>query len=509
VVVGVSWIYSYDPGDNTWVLMYVLPMEGALRYQLRGAVATIALALVSELGREAYVDALSPTYEFMLQAATFRVGVLAIIALVAGIMARSLALRAAESDRRAQAFEELASREAEGRRELAAFHETVLAGVAGQDPEQALQSMAEAITRHLGYDGLAIHMVEDDRLRCRAARGLAEGIAGTTSALGEGLAGKVAEGGRAEVAGQPDPRLLPEGVADSMAAPMHVGGLVVGVIVAYSRDPGSFNEEALRAFTHLAGQVALVALQAVLLAERDETVRRLQELDRLRSEFVAITSHELRTPITAIRGFVKTLTHQLERLSTVEAKDFLDIIEAQSERLARLVNDLLVVSRVEARRLEIQIREVEVGPFLKRVASFFDGSGGRIELRLPDNRVTFRFDPDRVEQVLRNLLDNAVKFSPPDSSVVLGADEPNNVLEFTVSDRGAGIPAEEIGRIFERFHQIGDPLTREQNGVGLGLYISKRIVEEMGGEIRVSSEVGAGTTFRVRLPSPSAPDPVL
>ncbi|HEV8571800.1 MAG TPA: ATP-binding protein [Actinomycetota bacterium] len=510
VVVAVSWIYSYDPGDTTWVLMYVLPMEGALRYQLRGAVATIALALVSELAREAYVDALSPRYEFMLQAATFRVGVLAIIALVAGVMARSLALRAAEADQRARALEELAAREAEGRRELATFHETVLAGVAGRDPEQALQSMAEAITRHLGYDGLAIYMVENGRVRCRAARGLAARLAGTTGTLGEGLVGRVAETGHAELVGGSRSGIqeLPRGATGAMASPMHVGGLLIGVIVTYTRESERFDADALRSFTRLAGQVALVALQAVLLAERDETVRRLQELDRMRSEFVAITSHELRTPITAIRGFVRTLTHQLDRLSSVEAKDFLDIIDSQSERLARLVNDLLVVSRVEARRLELQIRDVEVAPFLRRVASFFDG-GGRIELRLPDQPIISRFDPDRVEQVLHNLLENAVKFSPPDAPVVLGAEKPGNALEFTVVDRGAGIPTEELSRIFERFHQVGDPMTREQNGVGLGLYISKRIVDEMGGEIRVSSEVGEGTTFRVRLPHRPAPEPVL
>jgi signal transduction histidine kinase len=509
VVVGVAWIYSYEPGDTTWVLLYVLPMEGALRYQLRGAIATIALALVSELGREAYVDALSPGYEFMLQAATFRVGVLAIIALVAGVMARSLAHRAAESDQRARAFEELAAREAEGRRELAAFHETVLAGVAGQDPEQALQSMAEAITRLLGYDGLSIHMVEDGKIRCRAARGLAERVVGTAQPLGEGLAGRVAESGRAEIETERGRDAVPEGTRAHMAAPMHVGGLVIGVIVSYAREPDAFDEDALRSFTHLAGQVALVALQTVLLAERDETVRRLQELDGLRSEFVAITSHELRTPITAIRGFVKTLTHQLDRLSHVEARDFLDIIDAQSERLARLVNDLLVVSRIEARRLELQVREVEVGSFLRRVAAFFDGGGGKIELRLPDEPMTSRFDPDRVEQVLHNLLENAVKFSPAGSPVVLAAEEPVDFLEFTVIDHGAGIPAEELTRIFERFHQVGDPMTREQNGVGLGLYISKRIVDEMGGEIRVSSEIGQGSTFRVRLPHRPTPDPLL
>ena len=511
VVVGVAWIYSYDPNDTTWVLMYVLPMEGALRYQLRGAVATIALALISEVAREAYVDALSPEYEFMLQAATFRVGVLALIALVVGFMARSLAHRAAEADQRARAFEELAGREAENRQELAAFHETVLAGVTGQDPESALQSMAEAITRHLSYDGLAIHMVGDGRLRCRAARGLVKRAAGTTVALGEGLAGRVAKTGKAEVLRAADARgdELPQTSSASMAAPMHVGGLVIGVLVAYTRQSDGFDGEALRAFTRLADQVAVVALQAVLLAERDDTVRRLQELDRMRSEFVAITSHELRTPITAIRGFVKTLTNQLERLSPVEAKDFLDIIDARSERLARLVNDLLVVSRIEARRLELQIREVDVEPFLNRVASFFDGRRGRVELRLPDEPITSRFDPDRVEQVLHNLLDNAMKFSPETVPVILGADQPDNVLEFTVMDRGSGIPPEEITNIFERFHQVGDPMTREQNGVGLGLYISKRIVDEMGGEIRVSSEVGEGTIFRVRLPHRLAPEPVL
>jgi signal transduction histidine kinase len=511
VVVGVAWMYSYDPNDTTWVLMYVLPMEGALRYQLRGAVATIVLALVSELAREAYVDALSPRYEFMLQAATFRVGVLAIIALVAGMMARSLARRAAEADQRARAFEELAGREAAGRQELAAFHETILAGVAGQDPEQALQSMAESITGLLKYDGLAIHMVDEDRVRCRAARGLVKRTAGTSVGLGDGLAGRVARTGRAELIRAEDATAieLPEAAEGAMAAPMHVGSLVIGTLVAYTRERGAFDGDALRSFLRLAGQVAVVALQAVLLAERDETVRRLQELDRMRSEFVAITSHELRTPITAIRGFIKTLTHQLERLSPVEAKDFLDIIDAQSERLARLVNDLLVVSRIEARRLELQVRDVEVAPFLRRVAAFFDGGRGRIDLLLPDERVTSRFDPDRMEQVLHNLLDNALKFSPGEAPIVLSAGEPDNVLEFTVTDRGSGIPPEEITRIFERFHQVGDPMTREQNGVGLGLYISKRIVDEMGGEIRVSSEVGEGTTFRVRLPHRRVPDPVL
>lgn len=510
VVTGVAWLYSYDPGDDTWVVLYVLPMEGALRYQLRGALATIALALASELAREAYVDALSPRYEFVLQAATFRVGVLAIIALVAGVMARSLARRAAEADQRARAFEELAGREAAGRRELSAFHEIVLAGMAGQDPEPALQSMARAITRHLGYEGLAIHMVEDERLRCRAALGLASPIEGSSRALGEGMVGRVAATGRPELVRGPmvSPDEAAQGVRCAMAVPMKVGNLVIGVIDAHAGDPEAFDEDSLEGLTRLGGQVGMVALQAVLLAEREETVRRLQELDRMRSEFVAITSHELRTPITSIRGFARTLAERLDEIPRKEATEFLAVIDAQSERLARLVNDLLVVSRIEARRLELRVREVEVGPFLEHVAASFD-SKGRIELRLPERPTSARFDPDRVEQVLHNLLDNAVKFSPAGVPVVLAVSDSLEVLEFSVADRGSGIPPEEIPRIFERFHQVGEVLTREQRGVGLGLYISKRIVDEMGGEIRVVSELGEGTTLRVRLPHRAAPDPVL
>lgn len=510
VILAVSWIYSYTPTDNTWVLLYVLPIEGALRYQLRGAMATIGLGLVSELAREIYVDALAPRYEFLLQAITFRVGVLAIIALVAGIMARSLARRATEADQRARDFEELAGREATGRRELAAFHEIVLAGVAGQDPEQALQSMAEAITRHLGYDGLAIHMVDEDRLRCRAARGLSSSMAGRTRELGEGLVGRVAATARPELVQDlaPPEEIAPEGVCCAMAVPMQVGDMVIGVMEAQAAQTDAFDSEALEAFTRLARQVAMVALQAVLLAEREETVRRLQELDRMRSEFVAITSHELRTPITSIRGFARTLAERLDEISDEEAREFLSVIDVQSERLARLVNDLLVVSRIEARRLEFKLQDVDVTPFLERVGASFDGKG-RVTLGPPDRSVTARFDPDRVEQVLHNLLDNAMKFSSAGSAVVLAATDSDEVLEFTVADHGIGIPREEIPRIFERFHQLGDPLTREQNGVGLGLYISKRIVDEMGGEIGVSSTVGDGTTFRVRLPHQPVPDPVL
>jgi signal transduction histidine kinase len=509
VIIAASWIYSYTPTDTTWVLLYVLPIEGALRYQLRGAVATIGLGLVSELAREIYVDVLAPRYEFLLQAVTFRVGVLAIIALVAGIMARSLARRAAEADQRARAFEDLAGREATGRRELAAFHEIVLAGVAGQDSERALRSMAEAITRHLGYEGLAIYMVDEDRLRCRAARGLASSMAGKTRELGEGLVGRVAATARPGLVPKSTPpgEIVPEGVCCAMAAPMQVGDLVVGVIEAHASQPDAFDPEALEALTRLAQQVGVVAFQAVLLAERGETVRRLQELDQMRSEFVAITSHELRTPITSIRGFARTLAERLDQISDEEAREFLSVIDAQSERLARLVNDLLVVSRIEARRLEFKLQDVEVKAFLGRVGASFDANG-RVELLTPDGSVTAKFDPDRVEQVLHNLLDNAVKFSAKDTTVLLGANDLEESLEFIVADHGIGIPRDEIPYIFERFHQLGDPLTREQNGVGLGLYISKRIVDEMGGEIEVNSNVGDGTTFRIRLPHQPAPEPV-
>lgn len=507
VIFSNTWIYSYDPNSTVWVLLYILPLEGALRYRLRGAVATIVLAFLSELGREMYQVSLFADLDFYFSAVTFRVGILAIVALVAGVMARTLAEQAATAERRAHAFQELAHRESAARREISAFHATVMAGIAGEEPGSALQSMAEAIGHHLGYENLRILMVEEDRLRSAAKHG-----PNASTPEDAVPASGVAERAAAERA----PVLVEDvsalelhfaselGPGSEMAAPMIIGDRVIGVIHVRSSVGEALRAADLEILTRLADQVALVAFHAQLHAERAETVARLRELTELKSDFVAIASHELRTPLTGIRGFASLLMDNFDALSLEEVREYLSIIDGQSQRLVRLVEDLLVVSRLEGGRLRLKVEEVQLRPFLQNLVASFVDQAGRISLNGPEEPATVRIDPDRVEQVLRNLVQNALKFSPPDEQVTVSARRPPGGVNFEVADRGVGIPPDEIANIFDRFHQAGNGGRREREGVGLGLYIAKRLLEEMGGEITVESAPGQGATFRIRIPQRKA-----
>jgi signal transduction histidine kinase len=341
VVNALVWTYA-TPGNSLWVISYVLPLEGALRFGLAGAMLPLAVALVSEPARE---FSLTARYDVAPQpwAIVFRVGVEAVVALVAGLMARSLRLEA-------------------------------------------------------------------ERARDRA-----------------------------------------------------------------------------------------------WLAE--EAAARLKELDQMKSDFVAITSHELRTPLAAIRGFVNTIVRRIDRLSLEEVREFLSIVDRQTERLIHLVEDLLVVSRIDAGKLAFEPEPIDPLPFLEQVVDGVGAEASRVRMETAAGLPTFVADPNRLDQILTNLLQNALKFSSADRPVRLavGIEVPREredeaVLRFDVADEGVGIAAEELDAIFERFHQSERASTREADGTGLGLYITKRLVEAMGGTIAVASELGRGSTFTVLLP---------
>jgi two-component system phosphate regulon sensor histidine kinase PhoR len=221
----------------------------------------------------------------------------------------------------------------------------------------------------------------------------------------------------------------------------------------------------------------------------------------MKSDFVAITSHELRTPLTAIRGFVKTMMRNADRLAPADMQDFLQIVDRQSHRLARLVEDLLMASKIEAGELSIAPEPVAPVSFLGNLLASFGEQADRIKLQMngdaPDMIV---LDPYRVEQILRNLLHNAMKFSPPGSPITLGAEFADHTVMLSVTDVGVGIAPEEQAQVFERFHQAQDPMTREAEGAGLGLYITKRLVEAMGGTIELRSKLDEGSTFTICIP---------
>lgn len=483
VIVSLCWVYSFEANGTTWVLLFVLPLEGALRYDVRGAMTVVAVAGTSEALRELARSGAA----FRPDEIVFRVGIMAIVAMVAGLMARSLAEQTAKAERRSQEFEEVARRESEARAELAAFHDTVLAGIAAADPETAVRSMAETIAKHLGYTSLCILLVEGTDLRCIAPVGRHEEQRGRLAPV-DSLAARAAT--------EATPMLAPS--HREMAAPMTIGAHVIGVIHVESPEETGLAD--LEVLTRLADQVALVAFHAQLQAERAETVARLRELAEAKSDFVAITSHELRTPLTGIRGFASILLKRFDELPKDEVREYIQIIDQQSLRLSRLVEDLLVVTKLDRGGLNLEPEEVSLGTFLGSLTASFADDAHRIALDLRcDGRPSF--DPVRVEQVVRNLVHNALKFSKETVHVTASCGAKG--VEFVVEDRGVGIPEGEVQHIFDRFHQAGNGHRRESEGVGLGLYITKQLVDAMGGRIGVESTPGRGTTFRVLLPAAS------
>jgi two-component system phosphate regulon sensor histidine kinase PhoR len=228
-----------------------------------------------------------------------------------------------------------------------------------------------------------------------------------------------------------------------------------------------------------------------------------KKFERLRTEFVANVSHELKTPLTSIKGFVETL--QSGALKDPEnANRFLDIIDKQTNRLEHLVNDLLTLSSLESQELIMDFRKDMIGKILSSVIGLhkaqFDRMGHAIELRVLGDLPLVSVDRQRIEQVFLNLLDNAIKFTPQGGRISVLACLDDEFIRVDVQDTGIGIALEHLPRLFERFYRVDKARSRELGGTGLGLAIVKHIVIAHKGKVTVSSKLGVGTTFSVFLP---------
>lgn len=252
------------------------------------------------------------------------------------------------------------------------------------------------------------------------------------------------------------------------------------------------------------GEAQLVSTIARDISER-------KEVERVKGEFVSTVSHELRTPLTSIRGSLGLLASGALGKLPEQALAMVDLGLGNSERLIRLVNNILDFERAEAGRLDLSPTEVDVEAIIDNTRESVDGAateaGIAISVDLPTDLESVWCDEDRMVQVLVNLLGNGLKFSPRGGTVALAVSQTSEETVFEVADSGPGIPPEEIGSIFEPFHQVDSSDTREVGGTGLGLAIAKSIVSAHGGEIDVEATLGVGSTFRVHLPvtSPGSP----
>jgi len=226
-------------------------------------------------------------------------------------------------------------------------------------------------------------------------------------------------------------------------------------------------------------------------------------VERMRTDFVSTVSHELRTPLAAIYGAALTLRRHDVSLATEQRTGLLDVIASESDRLARIVNDILWASRLDAQSLHVSIQSYAASALAAEViAAARLHLPPRIELSLDvqDDLPQASCDPDKLRQVLTNLVDNAIKYSP-DGGLVRVALTGQHAIRIAVKDEGLGIPLAEQSRIFEKFYRLDPNLTRGVGGTGLGLYICRELVRMMDGAIWVVSREGAGSTFTVELPS--------
>jgi len=246
--------------------------------------------------------------------------------------------------------------------------------------------------------------------------------------------------------------------------------------------------------------------QGMLIVFHDLT--RLRQLENTRREFVANVSHELRTPLSLIKGYCETLLDGAKDDPAVATR-FLSTIERHADRLTFLIEDLLVISRLESGSVALNIQRVELAPLVERsldeLTARVKAPTAVLDNRIPSELCVFA-DADRLQQVLYNLVDNAIKYGPPDVGVTITA-EPHDdgMVEVCVRDNGPGIAPEHLERIFERFYRVDRARSREAGGTGLGLSIVKHIIQSLKGEVWVTSEPGKGATFHLTLPVAGMP----
>jgi PAS domain S-box-containing protein len=236
-------------------------------------------------------------------------------------------------------------------------------------------------------------------------------------------------------------------------------------------------------------------------------ISREKEIDRMKSEFISIASHELRTPMTSIKGSIDLILSGFAGEVGADTQELLEIAQKSCDRLVRLINDILDLAKIEAGQVKLKLVPMDLAEAVERsirgLKSLAEQSEVTFKLQKPEALPFVEVDKDRIEQVVTNLLSNAIKFSPPKGEVSIELSAGDGWVQCSVRDQGCGIPEEDLGRVFGKFQQVSD--ARRKGGTGLGLAITQALVHEHRGKIWVESRVTEGARFIFRLPMAFTP----
>lgn len=291
--------------------------------------------------------------------------------------------------------------------------------------------------------------------------------------------------------------------------PLIVRSDIIGLmVIGFSEAEGDISADSRALVDRLAGVVGIALDNALLYQSIQEANQRLEQLDKLKDEFVSLASHELRTPMTVIKSYIWMLLYNSGKELTPKEKIYLERAYGSTERLIKLVNDMLNVSRIESGRLKLEMKDLDIVNLVTTVTTELmpraQELGLKLNLNKPDGPVKkLNGDSDRIEQILINFIGNSLKFTPTNGSITVSLVARETDVLISISDTGRGIKKEDMHKLFQKFGMIGSAyLQKNQNqGSGLGLYLSKSLIELHGGRVRVESAgENKGSTFSFTLP---------
>ena len=504
-------VFSYEYGNQTrWAMVFVV-VEAALRYGLLGG-AALPLALIPYFWFNEWwrADHFGPPDHVIGDRISFPSGVLLLAGLIVGWLVRRLELEAATGAVRAAEAEQL--RDELGRRVdiLEAANRSARALGSSLDITQAFGAFIREVRGLVPFDRTAIVLVDNDEARTIATAGRgAEDLfpPGSSGPVAGSVLERVVRGEvvvRRDLVDSefPEDRRLAElGLHSELLAPLMLGARPIGMI--------SLSREAVDAFTPdeielvaLLGRLVATAIQNIRSYEAERnTVEELRRLSALRADFVSLVSHELRSPMAAVIGAARTLQERWRSLNPEQREAFLALIADETNRLAALIGDVLDTSRIEAGTFNYRFTDVDLSTIVRDAV----GAAGvgqdevRVAADVAEGLPNIRGDAERLRQVVTNLIDNAVKYSPLGDEVAVRARRENGRVLIEVTDNGPGIPFDQQRLIFEKFGRA-DVVGGSKPGTGLGLFIARSIAEAHGGTLDVESRPQAGATFVLSLP---------
>ncbi|HSB40098.1 MAG TPA: ATP-binding protein [Gaiellaceae bacterium] len=514
VVTAYVLIYSFERIGPVRQILFLPLIEAAVRFGIPGAIfltaATVPVIAVFEWLRERRAGAGGYRLDYV----TLQVGVELLMGLIVGWLLLRLERQTEVAETRAAEAERL--RDHLGRRAdvLEAANRCARALSSSLVLDRAFDAFIREVRGLMPFDRMAIVLSEQGIAQVMAVAG-----AGADEVLPPG-SGRPIHGSlleevlrtnqtvyRRDMSGadySEEDEFLALGLHCRLATPLLQGARAIGMLSLVRRETDAFTTEEIE-LAGLLGRLVASAVQNIRAYESErKTVEELRRLSALRADFVSLVSHELRTPMAAVIGSARTLQERWRELSPDQRESFLELISGETNRLAELISDVLDTSRIEAGTFSFRFREVDLAQLVRDVvaAARLGQDEVLLHAEVHDLLPEIRGDAERLRQVLTNLIDNAIKYSPAGSEVEVRAYPEGRHVRIDVRDRGPGIAKADQGLIFEKFGRVASA-GPARPGTGLGLFIARSIAEAHGGVLDVHSAPEQGATFTLELPAQS------